>query len=92
MNLSDALDAMTAESGPKGPRCTVGTLLESLPDDEAQKLSDLLDKPLPSGRWVEATRIAAVLKDQGIDYVTASTLQRHRRRVKSVGDACQCPI
>lgn len=90
--MSEALDAAAAEVSPKGQRCTVGVLLESLPDDDAEKLSALLDRPLPSGRWVEATRIAAVLREQGVDYVNSKVLQRHRRRVRGIGDACQCPI
>lgn len=92
MGLADALDEAAAEMKRKGPRCTVGELLESLDEGDAEKLRAVIDGPLPSGRWLEATGIVRVLKSNGYDGVSSTSVQRHRRRIRGTGDSCQCPI
>lgn len=91
MGLMDALDQAASEPVHKGPRCSVGELLEILPGEESERLRQLVDEPLPSGRWLQCSKICVALKANGHE-VSVGSLQRHRRRVRGNGDACSCPI
>lgn len=91
MGLVDALDEAASAPRRKGPMCSVAELLQSLPEDEGQKLCAMIDYPLPNGRWLEATQIVRVLRENGYDSVSITSLQRHRRRMRGAGESCQCP-
>ncbi|WP_234445158.1 hypothetical protein [Streptomyces rimosus] len=75
--LSDAPPA------PRGPRCTVGAILDALDAATAQKVRDVLDT-----RDISATQIADTLTASG-HRVQAPAVARHRRRGASNG--CRCP-
>ncbi|MFJ5143049.1 hypothetical protein [Streptomyces sp. NPDC088707] len=68
---------------PRGPRCTVGSVLDDLDADTAAKFRIVLDNPA-----VTATRIADTLTSSG-HRVQAPAVARHRRRGGSNG--CRCP-
>lgn len=89
MNLSAALDEAMEESYRPATECTVGLLLDRLPEADAAKLRKVLDEPLESGEWLPATRIAQILRQNG-EIIAATTLSRHRRRSEGIG--CKCPI
>lgn len=72
MGLKDALDAEAARSR-SGPRCTVCTLLDTLPKDDAAALAEYLANPV-----VHGSMIARALTAEG-HHVNASTVVRHRR-------------
>ncbi|MFF0754399.1 hypothetical protein [Streptomyces sp. NPDC004267] len=74
---------LTEPEPPRGPRCTVGTILDSLDDETAAKFRTVLDNPA-----VTATRIADTLTSGG-HRVQAPAVARHRRRGASNG--CRCP-
>ncbi|MFF4276132.1 hypothetical protein [Streptomyces sp. NPDC001536] len=81
--LMGALNQLTDQPpAPRGPRCTVSTILEVLDEDTAQKLRTLLDAP-----GISATQIANALSDNG-HRVQAPAVARHRRRGASNG--CRC--
>lgn len=67
---------------PKGPRCTVGAILDTLDTATAAKVRSVLDNPA-----VTSTRIADTLTDSG-HRVQAPAVSRHRRRGASNG--CRC--
>ena len=73
-------DALAMERMPKGPKCSVGQLLESLPDGEAVVLADALGDPLLTG-----TVIARALAAEGYNAKPATVL-RHRRGDCLCGD------
>jgi len=89
MDLSSALDEAMEETYRPLTECSVRLLLERLPEKDAEKLSRVLDEPLPSGEWLPATKIAQIVKQNGED-IAASALSRHRRRAQ--GNGCKCPI
>jgi len=60
--------------GPKGPPCTTGLALATLPDDKAQFLQQLLDDPLVSKR-----RIAEFSQEDFGLKLPVSGLTRHAR-------------
>lgn len=72
MSLSDRLAAY--EKPLVGGRCTVCSLIDSLPEDEAKALSDALADPAFSNAG-----LSRVLKEEGYQ-VGGSTLGRHRRQ------------
>lgn len=78
MSLAEALQA-----GPKGsrrgPRCSVNTLLRSLPDVESRALAAMLD----DDGWL-GSDIAKVIRSEVDVSISGTTVQRHRR-----GD-CSC--
>ncbi|WP_330335723.1 hypothetical protein OHS33_38745 (plasmid) [Streptomyces sp. NBC_00536] len=78
--LSQLADAPPA---PRGPRCTVGTILDTLDTDTALKVRDVLDSPS-----VSSTQIADALTGSGHP-VQSPAVARHRRRGGSNG--CRCP-
>jgi hypothetical protein len=63
----------------KGPRCSVGQILEALPEPEAQELRQALDDIS-----LQSTVIARVLTDRG-HKVSGQTLGHHRRKACSCG-------
>lgn len=72
MSLSDALarNKMTR----KGPNCTLCQLIIDMPSDERTVLSAALD----DGTFTSAA-IARALKEEGYEFINASTVIRHRR-------------
>lgn len=82
--LGTALTRLLEEPDtPKGPRCTIGAILDALDADTAAKVRSVLDNPA-----VTATRIADTLTGSG-HRVQAPAVARHRRRGSSNG--CRCP-
>lgn len=74
MGLS--LDAFTAESKPrKGPRCTVGKLIEAMSPADAKVLTDALAASVDDITHAAITR---VLRAEGHSF-DASTIGRHRK-------------
>lgn len=72
MSLSDRLAAY--EKPPVGGRCTVCSLLDQLPEDEAKALNDALADPAFSNAG-----LSRVLKEEGYR-IGDSTIGRHRRQ------------
>ncbi|MFI5990280.1 hypothetical protein ACIBAC_00300 [Streptomyces sp. NPDC051362] len=71
-----------APAAPRGPQCSIGTLLDNAEPDVATSLRTALDT-----KSVSATAIADALSRHGTT-VTAWTVNRHRRRGTSNG--CRC--
>jgi hypothetical protein len=85
LDLASSLDDLMA-SAVRAPakQCSVGYVLEQLPEDQATKLAALIDETTVPG-----SRIAKVLQDNGYD-IQYSSINRHRNRKKGrVG--CTCP-
>jgi hypothetical protein len=74
MNLKDALEAEAARPVVKGPRCTVGQLLEKLDHEDAEALRAAIN----SDMMLET--IAAAIRATGVQ-MSALTVSRHRRRL-----------
>lgn len=70
--------AMLIRRSPKGPPCSVGLLLNLMPQDEADTLEDWLRSPM------EATEIAERVLQEGYADIAGGTYARHRR------GACLC--
>lgn len=68
-----------------GGTCQVSRVMQTLPSETAERIRRLIDES-----DVQATIIAATLRDAGLD-VSYSSIIRHRRRVKGVGTCCRCP-
>lgn len=70
--------AQTLAAGPrpvrKGPGCTVGTVLRSLPEDESAALAVMLS----DSAW-ESETVARTLRDEIGVNVQGQTVARHRR-------------
>ncbi|MFF4543622.1 hypothetical protein ACFY1J_05155 [Streptomyces sp. NPDC001406] len=82
--LAQELDALAgAPAVRRGPRCSVGALLEAADPDVATSLRTVLDTTS-----VSATAIAETLSRYS-DAVTAYTVNRHRRRGKPNGCRCE---
>lgn len=82
--LAGELDALTsAPAAPRGPRCSIGALLQNADFDVAMSLRTVLDQT-----GVSAKAIADALSRHG-DPVTANTVARHRRRGESNGCRCE---
>jgi hypothetical protein len=82
--LAEDLQALaTAPANPRGPKCSVGALLDAVDDDVSATLRTVL-----SNDRVTSRAIADALSRHG-DPVTAWTVARHRRRGESNG--CRCP-
>lgn len=82
--LIAALTQLTEEPpAPRGPRCTVGVILDTLDAATAQKVRGVLDTPA-----ISSTQIADALNNSG-HRVQAPAVARHRRRGASNG--CRCP-
>lgn len=78
------LDALAdAPAAPRGPKCTVGALLEAAGPDVAASLRAALDQA-----QVSSKAIADTLSRHG-DPITAYTVARHRRRGESNGCRCE---
>lgn len=78
--MSALAEAVTAAAQtPKGPRCTVGRLLDELPDDYRDDLTALLASNVIS--TVIAAGLAKIAADekQPTWEIMAGTLQRHRK-------------
>jgi len=73
MALADALQA--AKVLPKGPRCSVCQLLETLPKEDATAFSDALDD-----ESFPLTGIRRAMEAEGLARIGTYTLRRHRRR------------
>ncbi|MGP4046822.1 hypothetical protein [Streptomyces sp. 2A115] len=81
IGLAQELDALTgAPAAHRGPRCSVGALLEAADADVAASLRAALDTTN-----VSATAIAETLSRYG-DAVTAYTVNRHRGKP----NGCRC--
>jgi hypothetical protein len=65
---------------PKGPPCTVGLLMERLPEAERDALAEMLADPVWTG-----VDIAAEIVVRGYTRIQGGTVSRHRR------GACGCP-
>lgn len=83
--MSDLIEDLDALHGERASRqqCSVGVLLDDLPEEQAKKLSDMMD-----GHKVSAAAIARVLHKHGY-LVSDRTIARHRRRGGGAG--CTCP-
>ncbi|MEU6632830.1 hypothetical protein ABZ905_31790 [Streptomyces parvus] len=82
--LIAALTQLTeAPPAPRGPRCTVGAILDELDFSTAQKVREVLDSVA-----ISSTQIADALTGSG-HRVQAPAVARHRRRGASNG--CRCP-
>lgn len=77
MSFKEALDAEIAAST-KGPRCSVGKLVDTLDPDDWQALCESLDTPA-----IETAKIARALA-RGGHSITALTVGRHRKH------ECRC--
>lgn len=77
MALTDRL-AAPPPAPAKGPGCSVGQLLDTLPTDEAKALAQAIRNP----QW-RATQIAAELRAEG-HRIGGDTVARHRR------GGCKC--
>lgn len=76
-NLAAALSAH--ENGkPKGPRCTIGILLNELDDIDRKALTKALESHMTG------ESIGQALRDEGHP-VSGPTIQRHRRKQCSCG-------
>ncbi|MGW0562942.1 hypothetical protein ACWDZ4_20540 [Streptomyces sp. NPDC003016] len=81
--LLAALDKLAdAPPAVRGPRCTVGNILEALDDATARKVREVLDTPT-----ITSTQIADTLTASG-HTVQSPAVARHRRRGSSNG--CRC--
>lgn len=81
--LAADLEALTsAPAAHRGPRCSVGTLLDNADADVAATLHAVLDMTT-----VSAVLIAETLSLHG-DPITSYTVARHRRRGQPNG--CRC--
>lgn len=81
--MSSILEAIATEQAAftKGPACTVGQLLDSLPDDERPAVAAALDDPS-----IPYTVLSRALGKAG-HKIGAETIRRHRK-----GDcACRKP-
>lgn len=78
MSLAGALQAGPTSTR-RGPRCSVHTLLRSLPDVESRALATMLD----DNGWL-GSDIAKVIRSEVGVTISGTTIQRHRR-----GD-CSC--
>lgn len=78
--LREALDNLIANPSRtlSGPRCRVAQIVESLDDEDGAALLSVIGNTI-----VQATTLAATLKDLGID-IPSQSIQRHRR------SACLC--
>lgn len=72
MSLIDEAKNLRA---PKGPQCTVGRLLATLTDEQANEVRDAIADPT-----VPASGLSKALEARGWGRVQAQTIQRHRRR------------
>ncbi|MCX5182646.1 hypothetical protein [Streptomyces sp. NBC_00268] len=81
--LAAELDALTSvPAAHRGPRCSVGTLLDAADADVAASLRAVLEMTS-----VSSVSIAETLSRHG-DLITAYTVARHRRRGEPNG--CRC--
>ncbi|MFE7072567.1 hypothetical protein ACFU96_21050 [Streptomyces sp. NPDC057620] len=84
IGLAQELEALAgAPAAHRGPRCSVGSLLDATDADVATSLRSVLDTTS-----VSATAIAEALSRYG-DPVTAYTVNRHRRRGQPNGCRCE---
>ncbi len=77
MSLKDSLSTVPVTI--KGPKCQVGILMLSLPDDDRAALEAAIDDP----RWTGSS-IWDVLRREGHSEVTDVSIRRHRRYL------CKC--
>lgn len=78
MSLAGALQAGPTSTR-RGPRCSVDTLLRSLPDEESRALAVML----ADDGWLGSNVAKVIRKEVGVS-ISGTTIQRHRR-----GD-CSC--
>ncbi len=81
--LITALTQLSEASVPRGPRCTVGTILDALDATTVNQVREVLDRP-----GISSTQIADALTKHGHP-VQAPAVARHRRRGGTNG--CRCP-
>jgi hypothetical protein len=92
MNLDAALDAAyTTHKIKRGPRCTMGAVLEALPEATRDKLVHVLMSPKADGQMVSTSVISEVLQDAGYPVKPAAIL-RHRRRLWGQSNGCVCDV
>jgi hypothetical protein len=89
MDLEAALDRILSQPIRKGPRCTVGALLETLPDTTQDKIHSLLTTPRPDGSLVSATLVADALNSVGYQ-VRPDRVAYHRRGLMNKAGGCVC--
>lgn len=77
MNLAEGI---VLASKPKGPKCTVTTMLQGLSKEDRAVMVEALGNP-----GVLASQLARGIELAGLGRVTAQTINRHR-----AGD-CRCP-
>ena len=78
------IDDLKLVSNRKGPQCTVGALLDYLPQDEAKAILEIIDDP--DGSLVGLSK---VLQNYGHP-ISPRTLRRHRHRGDTSKDGCAC--
>lgn len=84
VSLADDLSKIEPGTKLKGPRCTVGVLIETLDAESAAILeAKMIDRSIPSGK------IAATLLHHG-HIVREHAITRHRRRAN--GNGCACDV
>lgn len=83
-DLAQALRDIPVKPILRGPRCTVGVLLDELNAEEADALEALLQNEL-----ITLPQIVETLYRHG-HKVGEHALRRHRRR--STGTGCACPV
>ena len=67
-------------NGAPGPRCTVGALIVSLPDDEAAEVASALADPT-----LQTNALWRAMKDRGYDVPVTTSVARHRRGMCNCG-------
>lgn len=75
-------DALAATPTRRGATCTLGVLLETLPDDDREDLEAAVDDPRIPG-----TQISKALATLDLE-IAAETVLRHRKRGAG---GCKCP-
>lgn len=82
MGLSEALQAAGEGRLRKGPRCTVGVLLDSLNNQDKEALVAAL-----ANRQVSAASLSLLLREHG-HTIGPFTISNHRRSATGAGCLC----
>lgn len=82
VGLSEALQAAGEGRLRKGPRCTVGVLLDSLNNQDKEALVAAL-----ANKQVSGASLSVLLNDYGFS-IGAFTINNHRRSATGTGCAC----
>jgi hypothetical protein len=92
MNLDAALDeAMAAPTPKRGPDCSMGLVLQVMPDETRDRVLRALTTQRQDGSLVPSTVIADLLIAAGYN-VKVDAVQRHRRRVMGRTNGCACRV